>query len=308
MKKKIFLVINYLVTVGMLYWMVQNFDFKKVIEAFGSVDYRFLLTAVLVSLVFRLGLYPALWQSVLRFGGLPVKYGDLFLVNAVSLPLKYVLPFKITEVVRAAGLKIFTRLNFPVALSSAIFLRVTITIATVGLFISGMAVTGNLRWFWWVVMVLIALLVLLLYLDWMPRNFLGLNEMFGELVYCFEKISELRKGGLIIYSMIVQFGEILSSYLIFCSLGVNISFLETVYYVSLVMLVSMVPVAVQGIGLREAAMVVGLSAFVPAAQGLSAGLMLTMIHHLLPAIVGGIIWLTTFGTRVFAGSVARDVV
>jgi len=73
------------------------------------------------------------------------------------------------------------------------------------------------------------------------------------------------------------------------------------------MLVSMIPISVQGIGIRETAMVMGLVGVAGAQTGLAAGLLLTLIHHILPALVGGLVWILSSGCRFFGRTVVGEV-
>jgi len=309
MKNKIFLALNYLVSAGLIWWLAKSFDFRAALSGIGSADVRFILAAMVVSVLVRIMVYPSLWQNVLRSSGLVVKYTDLVTVNAASLPLKFVMPFKISEVVRAAGLRIFGQMNFALALSSTVFLRLAVLIATGIIFVGGMGLNPvrHLSADYSVGIGLIGLLLIFLYIDRLPDNFLGLGETLEKLVYCFKKTSDWQKIKLLGYSVLVQFGEIISSFLIFRGLGLEINFFQTIYYVSLVMLVSMIPISVQGIGIRETAMVMGLVGVAGAQTGLAAGLLLTLIHHILPALVGGLVWILSSGCRFFGRTVVGEV-
>jgi uncharacterized membrane protein YbhN (UPF0104 family) len=307
MKNKIYFVFNYLVSICLILWLAKKFDFHSAVVKFASADISFIIAAIMVSIFMRLIFSPFIWQEVLKNSGMNIRYLDLFSVNAISLPLKFFIPFKLSELVRAAGLKVFGQMNFSVALSSTIFLRMSVVIATFVIFSIGMTlnplslpipeelVCGGL----------FILMIIFFNIGRLPKNFLWLGEVVDNLLYCFRKVVNLQKVKLLIYCILLQLGEIISSFLIFRSLGIEISFLKIICYVSLVMLVSMLPISIQGIGIRETMMIFSLSEAVSSTLILSAGLLLSLIHHIIPAFVGILLWIFSSRERIFASTVSK---
>jgi|GEM_PF-3003517 len=307
MKNKIFIVVNYFVSIILLYLLLKNTGIKSTVLTFSSANIWLISAAVVVSIFTRLFVYPLLWQEVFLSSKLNVSYSDLLAVNAVSLPLKFVMPFKISELIRSAGLKVFGQTSFAVTLSSTLFLRLSVTIAIFIIFIIGMILNPLVRHFpeWLVWSVLFIFLIIFFNIGRLPKNFLWLGESMNELVYCFRKTSDLQKIKLLGYSVVFQFGEIISSFLIFKSLGIPISFPQIIYYTSLAMLASALPISVQGIGVRETTFVFVLSGVAPLTLIFSAGMLLSLIHHIIPAFIGILLWIFSLPKRTFVLTVSN---
>ena len=305
MKKKVFIIMNYIVAITIFVFLFKNIKFAGFLATIQSANLAYIALALVVSVVFRLVLYPLLWKKVLDFSKLEVNYAELFKVNAVSLSMKYVLPFKISEVVRAAGLRVFSSLDFCTALSSSVFVRLIVTLGTVILLVTGMLLTGNYRYLPWM---LLGIMGLVLLMDNIKRfkNIRIANNIINSLIYCFERINSSARIKLVIFSVFLQSGEILSSFLIFKAIGLNLSFVNAVYYVAIIMLVSSIPISIQGLGIRETTAVMSLSRFAETAVCFSGGILITLVHHLIPAVIGGIIWLVSSSERFFANTIITE--
>ncbi|OGS21219.1 MAG: hypothetical protein A2252_05985 [Elusimicrobia bacterium RIFOXYA2_FULL_39_19] len=307
MKKKIFILMNYAIAIAMFVFLFKNIEVKDFMLTLKSANLGYLALAVVVSVMFRLFLYPILWKKVLDFSKLDVNYAELFKINAVSLSMKYVLPFKVSEIVRAAGLRIFASMDFCTALSSSVFVRLIITLGTVILLVTGMFLTNNFNYLPWVLIGLLGMVLLMNNIQKL-KNIPIANNIINSLIYCFERIKSTNRIKLIVFSVFMQSGEILSSFLIFKAIGLNLSLVNTVYYISIIMLVSSIPISIQGIGIRETTAVMSLSKFAEASVCFSGGILITLIHHLIPAIIGGIIWLISSSERFFTNTVIAETV
>ena len=280
MKKKIFILMNYAIAIAMFVFLFKNIEVKDFMLTLKSANLGYLALAVVVSVMFRLFLYPILWKKVLDFSKLDVNYAELFKINAVSLSMKYVLPFKVSEIVRAAGLRIFASMDFCTALSSSVFVRLIITLGTVILLVTGMFLTNNFNYLPWVLIGLLGMVLLMNNIQKL-KNIPIANNIINSLIYCFERIK---------------------------AIGLNLSLVNTVYYISIIMLVSSIPISIQGIGIRETTAVMSLSKFAEASVCFSGGILITLIHHLIPAIIGGIIWLISSSERFFTNTVIAETV
>ncbi|OGS27372.1 MAG: hypothetical protein A2297_05035 [Elusimicrobia bacterium RIFOXYB2_FULL_48_7] len=305
MKKKIFILMNYAIAIAMFVFLFKNIEVKDFMLTLKSANLGYLALAVVVSVMFRLFLYPILWKKVLDFSKLDVNYAELFKINAVSLSMKYVLPFKVSEIVRAAGLRIFASMDFCTALSSSVFVRLIITLGTVILLVTGMFLTNNFNYLPWVLIGLLGMVLLMNNIQKL-KNIPIANNIINSLIYCFERINSSARIKLVIFSVFLQSGEILSSFLIFKAIGLNLSFVNAVYYVAIIMLVSSIPISIQGLGIRETTAVMSLSRFAETAVCFSGGILITLVHHLIPAVIGGIIWLVSSSERFFANTIITE--
>lgn len=305
MNKKILFIINFFVSGLVLYVLFYKIGFNDVIDTIKNVKIYPLVIAIIISIIFRILFSPFIWGKILWYNNLNVYYFDLVKINAMSLPLKFILPFKISEVVRAAGLKIFSKEDFSVALSSTIFLRIIVFISTLQLFFISAIFTNRF------ILSLVVMFIVLIFISFLEIivKFLDNNLNFRwmkNLVYCFTNIKTKNFIKLNFLSIICQLGEILSAKLIFISLGFEFSLAELIYYVTLIMLVSSLPVSLQGLGIRESVAVISLSK-ISSGLALSFGLLQSMIYHIIPALVGNIIWLADYIFRCLCGSIISNI-
>lgn len=293
MNKKLFLIINYVISGALLYVLLTQFDFRSIAAGIAGADIRFIAAAALLSVFFRVVFMPYIWKKALAYSGIEAKFGDLAASNAVSLPLKFLLPFKISELTRAAGLKLVTNGSFPVALSSTVLLRFVVLISTVFLLCAGAALKGYI----YISIAGIALAAAVMYVVFKlaakaEKGFLK------EAAHCFKSVSGKNLAKLMAMGTVFQAGELVCAYLMFAALNIQAGIPDIIYFVTLMMLASNLPISIQGLGIRETVAVLGFS-MLPQEVALSFGILQSAVYHIIPALAGALIWLFSFTFRAF---------
>jgi len=305
MKKRIFLGINYIISFGILIVLFKKLDLSIAIGKIMMSDPGLIIIAVMISVFFRLFLFSYFWQNTLNSTGKHLNFWDIFKINAVSLPLKYVVPFKINDVVRAAGLKAFTNTDFSFGLSSSVFIRILIICGTGIWFATGILLTGILTYYWLVLIIIGIVFVLLSFFPKIELNNKEKTWLFAVLDGFIQITKKSRIKDLFNW-WFFQSGEIITSILLFKAIGLDIGLQQFLYYIPLMMLLSMLPISIQGIGLREGFLVLNMTGFGSQESLLSAGLLITIVHHLIPAFIGSIIWLVSINQRIFVLNVVKE--
>ncbi|MFH1368919.1 MAG: lysylphosphatidylglycerol synthase domain-containing protein [Elusimicrobiota bacterium] len=301
MKKKLLFIINYLISGLLLYVLFTQFDIGSILSGAARADIRFIAAAAGISILFRLVFMPYIWGKVLSYSGVQAKFGDLAVSNAVSLPLKFLLPFKISELVRAAGLKLVSSGSFPVALSSTVLLRLVIFASTALLFCLGAALKGYL----YIGIAGIAGLAAVLYVVFKLAD-KAESGFLKDAAHCFRSVSKKDFAKLIIFGTVFQAGELICAFLMFAALGISIGIANLVFYVSLMIIATNLPVSIQGLGIRETVAVLSFSAL-PNETALLFGALQSGVYHILPAAAGALVWLGSFAARSFSVSIGREV-
>jgi len=307
MRKKYALILSYALSAGVLYALAARCGFSGIGNAFSAARPAPIIIAVAVSLVFRILLSPLLWQAALRSMGHNGRYRDLLMINAVSLPLKFVSPFRLSEVVRAAGLAALTREGFAAALGSTVAVKAAILEAT-GLLLLAGALFKN--YFTAAFIIAAALVVVPAVLVAVARSAsrTDMPAWLGSFAQVVRPLAEPATLALLPAAVILQAGEIVCAFLLISALGAVVGAADILYFGSLMILVSAVPVSVQGLGIRESAAVMWLGAFALSPEiALSFGLLQSVVYHVLPALFGSILWLFDVGMRTLAKSVGREV-
>jgi uncharacterized membrane protein YbhN (UPF0104 family) len=89
-----------------------------------------------------------------------------------------------------------------------------------------------------------------------------------------------------VYSIVALGSEIIMTLLVFAMLGVPAPVLEILYYLPLVQILSLLPISVRGIGVRENGYLFFLQAFAPKSVLVFAGLTVTVTIYIIPTIAG----------------------
>jgi len=305
LKRKIFLLANYLLAGGLLFYLFRKSGGSFSLDFLKGASPVYLVPASLTALFFRMLFYPWLWQKSFVSSGCAVAFRELFLVNAASLPLKYLLPFKITEIVRSAGIRLLGQVDFLCALSTTVLLRIVAILSTLFLFFLGGLGRGDIRAVLISGLIMLFLILLTVFFGKLPDEVFGIDISKAKIPFVSSGYAE--KQVLFLYALVMQSGEVLTSFFIIKAAGLHFSFPVLLYSVSLMMLFSMLPFSVQGIGVRETVSVLTFGRLVSSGEALRIGLLLTLIHHVFPAVLGGLIWLFNSTMRIFGKSSLSEV-
>ena len=297
--KTIITIISYIVTGGFLYYVaVKKIDSGMFMATVSTARYEYVLMALGVSLFFRLLYHPWLWQKLLASAEVNVSYRDLVTVNASSLPLKFLLPFKITELVRPVVLNVLGNINYSLALGSALLLRLLIVMATISLVGVGALLTANASVLILAVLGIAASMLVIGLIAYMPIQ--STSAQITSFRHTFKHIPVNTKYALFLRAVLMQTGEIVSAYCIVQALGATLGLPQIIAGVSIMMLAGMEPLSVQGIGVRETVAISLFSGVISNEMGLAFGLMITIIHHIIPAICGGLVWVFDSTARIIS--------
>lgn len=246
------------------------------------------------------------WDLMLRAKGLVVGIGRLVRYTFVSAFYNLVLPTSLGgDVVRV--LLVARRIGSSRDALASVYVErligfvtlILLAIAALALAPSGLRSPGTVSA---VALVFCGLLVVVLASFSVPSSWLGsdqggprwLSALRGRLARVHATVRAYRDqpkvlGGCAAWSLLYQFGAVLSIYLLGIALGIDLSLVDYLVLVPLVAVVTMLPLTISGIGLREGAYVLYLnSAGVDSASALLLSL-LTFTINLLLGMLGGLI-------------------
>jgi glycosyltransferase 2 family protein len=254
---------------------------------FARLNYLLLVPAALTSLVLNgivgsfkfhiiLGLcgIKAGWLSVLRFWA--------------SLWVTIVLPFQTGHLVYVAALRSEADTSWSQALEAVAYDRYVTMVGTMALVLCGQLLLPNEHVLdqWWLLWIA-AGGVLFYFLD--PLIFTAM----GRVTFLRNRFKLLTarppfrtKVQLVLLGVIYQLSEVIAFYLACRALGVNISLPVAFGAYPVILLLSMIPVTVSGIGARAALIVLFLGHSLSYSQGVAAGILVDFIEHILPALTG----------------------
>jgi len=280
-------------------------DFYNVINILKRVNLNYLMLALLVSLVGSVFLPADKWRRVLKGLGYRLGYRKALFIKLGSAPIDVILPLRTGELFKVMYLNKYHGITIGKSLSSIIFDKILNLWAILVIFFIGINFTRaaiSLKIFS-LIFILTSIVVwerrIWIFLHFFTKKIhLSLNNFVKQLTSAFEEISVKYKIFLGSYSLLDMFLEIVVFYILFKAMKVELPFNAIVNYAALVMLVSSIPLVLMGMGLREASILLVFSKYASPAILLSLGILITLISHLLPRMVG-LFLLIPFLSRLF---------
>lgn len=301
MKKNILWIISLAVTAILLFFIFRKIDPTALLHHLEDARPIPLIYALAISFITNCLLATVKWQFIVSRLGLTLSFREAFLIKMGSAPLKSLLPFRSGEASRVIYLK--RRYNFSAARGTGsilieLFLNILIFlvfIVTGGIIfnisLDGLIyfITGGLG-----AVIIIGLIAsrstprrwvrnLIKKIPY-PRLRGGLETFFT--LHRFFSYREM--GLLLIYSLLIQSGKLITFCLIFSSFGIRLPSL--IYFVILPfsILISTIPITLLGIGIREGSLIklIPLYSSIAGAAVLGPALIFSLVEYLFPAVLG----------------------
>jgi len=311
--KKLFNIARVLVAVGLCYYLLRKIDIRASFDIMKQVNIWFFVLSIGLFFVFLL-ICNWRWQILLDAREMRFSFGYLLKVYFVSWFFNNILPTTVGgDVLRIA----YTVKNDPVTgkprRSAA--LAVTLVdrfIGFIGLFFfaciaSGLlylAKSGKNQYLWFIIIGLFVLLVILLamFSDRVHRifswiftriKFFNLGDKFER---SYQEIKDFRNVKMqLVYSFLLSLLVQVSLALVWfaCAIGISVktSVLYYFLYIPVIGVITMIPVTIGGLGLRENLFVSLFSAHGMTTAQAGAISLLYLIVNLIFALIGGIMFL-----------------
>ena len=268
-------------------------DADQVLRVIFSSDLQLILLTVFISLAVNIFWGALKWKRILFALGYPLSFKEVLSIRSGCLPLKIVFPLKTSELIKAYYLEKQRNLPFMRGLSSILLDKMLNLLVTLGIFLIGVSVVQiNLPRF----LPIIALLVTAVFLFSSPLRgiLLKLSQKINlkfyqftvQLFSSFQEISVKEKIILTCYSIVYQLSEFMNTYILFKAVGISVPFSLLLVFVPLVMIINNFPITVLGLGTREALMVFLFARYGPGSFLLSAGILVSLVEHILPVVFG----------------------
>jgi len=288
--------------------LFTKINIQDVLTVLLTVDAKFLILAIIVSIFANVFLASDKWRRILKEIGCHIPFRESLLIMTGSGPIRFILPFKSGEAAKAIYLKRKKNLGYEFGLSSLLFdkfsnLFGTLVLLYIGLFFyetdfSRKAVLSSCS------------LVGVLSLGTNPRILPTLAaaklktitikgyDFFKKIFLVLKAISLRKKVELLLYSVIIQFSAIVTAYIACRALDLTIPFSAMLVFIPVIILLSNVPVTVSGLGVREASVVFLFFRYGSQERLLSVGILISFIEHILPAMLG-LFFLRTFLRKAY---------
>ncbi len=315
MRKKILWLLSVLVTVVLLALLFRKADFARVLSFWKTARPFPLLLVLPLSFLTNCWLATFKWRTILIGLGLPISFRRAFLIKMGSTPIKSILPLRTGEVSRVVYLK--RRYNFSIVKSTGsivieLFFNVLVFVLVIALGGAVLGVNPAGIFYWSALFIGGLLLIFASALHRSPRRWvsrllarLPYPRLRGglETFFTLHRYFSYRQIGLIfLYSLLIQFGKILTFYLINLSFGLDLPPEAYFVFLPLSVVISTVPISFLGIGLREGSLATLIPEFCPVSPAavLGSALMFSVAEYVFPALLG-LGWTGKFTAEIIDG-------
>ncbi len=266
-KKSFIIVLKTIISISLLTFLLLNIEWDKVLENLRSANIFLLLIASLLNLTERFEL-TFKWNLLIRARNIIVKFGRLFLINAIGSFLGIFLPSSLgTDVVRGYYL-VKDNSEKTVSISSVFVDRVLgmfslLTFGVVSVFFAGDLIDKfNIKSY---VIVLFFVVVIAFYFFQKKEAvsfFQSLlkrikhKKIVDNIISLHNSILEYKKHPktlifAFIITLLVQVTRVLTYYFIALAFNIHFPIVYFFLFVPLIMLVMMIPISIGGLGVKE---------------------------------------------------------
>ncbi len=316
MKKNILWTVSLAVTGILLFLIFRKINPEIVLHHLKNARIIPLIAALLISFTTNCLLAALKWQFIIARLGLILSFRETFLIKMGSAPLKSLLPFRSGEASRVIYLK--RRHNLPLARATGsilIELFLNIIIFLIFIVLGGIIFDVSLDGFIYLICIALVVVIVigLIASRTTPRRWVrtlihklpyprlrgGLETFFT--LHRFFSARDL--GVLLLYSLLIQSGKLLTFYLIISSFGLALP--PLIYFVILPfsILISTIPITFLGIGIREGSLIklIPIYSSIAGAAVLGPALIFSLVEYLFPAL-SGLFWTGKFTRGMLNGS------
>lgn len=262
------LVLRLTVSVLLLAWVIGGADWSKVLDLVQQAEMLWLVLFVLFTPL-QVGISVAKWRTILRACGHRVRFWSLYGIFVVSQFYNNLLPSSVGgDVVRAVMLS--RRVNDPrQAWASIVVERFTGLLVLVLMAVVAVLVVPGMREKFWLVAAVAAVGVLCLgvlacvvvpQVVWLARAMLGRRKLAARLIDKAEKFQRAIRalagsptvmGTALVWSLAFHVSAAISIYLACRGIGEDVSIVDMLLTVPVVLTVATLPISISGIGLAE---------------------------------------------------------
>ena len=300
---------KYIRLIGLLIlaYIITRINFKALLVQFKNINLYFLFTAISMNL-FLIFVKAIRWKAFLIQQNLSISTKSAFSIYLSSLYIGFITPGRLGEISKALYLKQKQVTSFYKGLSGAIMDRLLdlyflILLGSVGVYYLSKGKGINLEFVFLFVIVLslpiiilhpkvLNLLTHVLFRKISPKKFKDkIRESVNEFI---EGINQIINPFLLYGILLTVFSYslfFLQCFLIAKSIGLQISYFELALIMSIVNIITLIPISISGLGTREASMIflfklIGLST----EAAISFSLLIFFVFFICGGLMGFIAW------------------
>lgn len=292
-----------LITVALLIFLFHKVPVEEVFNTVRNIEVRNFYLSIILFFIYY-AFFSIRWKYLLDSQKIKISPLQSYLYIHIAFFFNNFLPSGLgMDVVRSgyAG----GRKNFEKAFGASLMERV---LGMIGMMCIGALAIFSLRTGFIYLAIFYIFLIFLIFLlytllsslkfEWIKKKiisikFLNLGESLRTFYHAI-KIYGKKKGVVgigILYSLLVQITIILINFLLSRSLGINLPFISLIAYIPLITIISLIPVTINGLGMRESAYVFLFSYYGIAREEALSLSLLFFATSVIASLMGGILFI-----------------
>ena len=313
-KNTVFYLLKIGITVGLLIFLFTKTDINKMVSIVKEMTlFYFFIAIALFAFTYYLGILR--WQALLKGAEVNVPVGRVTLSYLMGLAVNLFVPSTVGgDLARGIDLSVYSSNSKPKILATVILDRIcgyiaVVTIASFSLLIGYKYVNDRavLITFGVIVLVLVIILLILFSKNVFRIMYKIFNRVkviknslkrFHESIILFRLKSRLKSVLLALFlAFLIQLGAVFIHYFIGLALKIDISLIYFFIFVPIISAISMIPLTIGGLGLRDSSAVFFFSRI---GLNTSAAFTLSLLSFfliILAGIIGGIVYVFTLHPR-----------
>lgn len=292
--------LSLIISIIIILILFSKLNLKTIFNIIKNSDILLLSVSLILALFITFFLVAVVWFIILKELGCRLKFQEVLFMRIGSFPIKAILPMKTGNLSVAYYLKKKHDFSFKKGISFLVYNEFIFFLALAMYFFVGLLYKQNFETSALVLKTISVLIVLILipfvvfkikiikgfFFRTLQKISMRFYLFFKELGYAFNRIKIARTLFFIFLAAIELYIIFIFHYIVFRAVGINISMIPVIAYSPIFMVLSLLPITVSGLGVRESSIVILFSSYSSPESLVSAGLLISLIFYLLPAFIG----------------------
>jgi hypothetical protein len=265
------------ITILIFIILLKQVDIVKLRLILINAKINYILLSLILSVLAQFFLNPYPWREILKWLECNISYKESVYLTLASMPIEQILPLKSGKVSRALYLS--KKYNFPFSLGIA-SLIINLIIGFISLFL----IIG------------IGIIFLFSYNFTYSPFFImhiSLKDIFKRYILRFREIPLIIKNfklqvflKILLFAIFIDIFQIIVFLVLGKSLGITIPFYKILIFLPMVIIISNLPIAFAGLGVRETSTLFFFSIYASKEGLFSLGILFSFIWYILPSFLG----------------------
>lgn len=293
-----------LVTFGIFVCLFNNISFSKVVYTIEKSNKNLIVLTLVISFLSNILIAAYRWKKILNKFNYPVSFGESLLIKMGSDPIISFVPFRAGEFFRALYLRRLRNIPYRISMFSIIVEYLFNLVMLFVFFLTGLFFCFKKEYIFSYIF-----LPAFVFMGSFQNNLVNNNSFFLKQIkhlLDFKKMKKIYFNPLILFLTFLFMGsELVNVYLLAKALGISIGFMGLFLYLPIIIVISILPLTLLGMGIRELCLLFFFGGYASSGSILSLGLLYSFIEHVFPMLIGSLFTFIVV-KRVWVGGLGKD--